>query len=93
MATDTPALAVGVDGPHFNDTHFSRARLWPILALAYEAVGSSRMLATLPAIALILTAMLLGGMSLFAFGFAIFVLRHLPTDLARPLIRKAFPPY
>lgn len=51
------------------------------------------MLATLPAIALILTAMLLGGMSLFAFGFAIFVLRHLPTDLARSLIRKAFPPY
>lgn len=49
--------------------------------------------ATLPAIALILTAMLLGGMSLFAFGFAIFVLRYLPTDLARPLIRKAFPPY
>jgi len=51
------------------------------------------MLATLPAIALLLTAMLLGGMSLFAFGFAIFVLRNLQTDIARSLIRKAFPPY
>jgi hypothetical protein len=51
------------------------------------------MLATLPAIALLLTAILLGGMSLFAFGFAIFALRNLPTDVARSLIRKAFPPY
>jgi hypothetical protein len=37
--------------------------------------------------------MQLGGMSLFAVGFTIFVLRHLPPDLARPLIRKPFPPY
>lgn len=51
------------------------------------------MLAILPAIALLLTAMLLGGMSLFAFGFAIFMLKNLPTDIARSLIRKAFPPY
>lgn len=48
---------------------------------------------SLPAIALLLTALLLGGMSLFAFGFAVFVLKNLPTNLARSLIRKAFPPY
>jgi len=47
----------------------------------------------LPAVSLLLTAMLLGGMSLFSFGFAIFVLKNLPTDQARSLIRKAFPPY
>lgn len=51
------------------------------------------MLAVLPAVALLLTAMLLGGMSLFSCGFAIFVLKNLPTDVARSLIRKAFPPY
>jgi Domain of unknown function (DUF4149) len=43
--------------------------------------------------ALLLSSLLFGGMVLFSFGFAVFVLKHLPTDVARSLIRKAFPIY
>ena len=42
-------------------------------------------------LALLLTALLFGGMTLYAFGFAAFVLRALPEETARPLIRRAFP--
>jgi hypothetical protein len=42
-------------------------------------------------IALLLTALLFGGMALYSFGFAAFVLRALPEETARPLIRRAFP--
>lgn len=42
-------------------------------------------------IALILTALLFGGMTLYSFGFAAFVLNALPAETARPLIRRAFP--
>lgn len=42
-------------------------------------------------IALLLTALLFGGMALYSFGFATFVLRALPEETARPLIRRAFP--
>ncbi len=43
--------------------------------------------------ALLATALLFGGMVLFSFGFAVFALNALPHDVARPLIRRAFPPY
>ena len=42
-------------------------------------------------LALLLTALLFGGMTLYAFGFAAFALRALPEETARPLIRRAFP--
>lgn len=51
------------------------------------------MLSTLSVASLLLTSLLFGGMALFSFGFAVFVLKHLPTDVARSLIRKAFPVY
>ncbi len=43
------------------------------------------------AIALLVTALLFGGMVLYAFGFAAFVFSALPVETAGPLIRKAFP--
>lgn len=42
-------------------------------------------------ISLLLTALLFGGMVLYAFGFAAFVFSALPATTAGPLIRKAFP--
>ncbi|WP_299670668.1 DUF4149 domain-containing protein [uncultured Roseobacter sp.] len=42
-------------------------------------------------IALLITALLFGGMVLYAFGFAAFVFTALPAETAGPLIRKAFP--
>lgn len=42
-------------------------------------------------IALLMTALLFGGMVLYSFGFAAFVFNALPPDTAGPLIRKAFP--
>ena len=42
-------------------------------------------------LALLLTALLFGGMVLYSFGFAAFVFNALPADTAGPLIRKAFP--
>lgn len=42
-------------------------------------------------IALLMTALLFGGMVLYAFGFAAFVFNALPAETAGPLIRKAFP--
>ena len=47
----------------------------------------------LAASAMLLSALLFGGMVLFSFAFALFVLKHLPPEIARPLIRQAFPPY
>ncbi|MEM9049851.1 MAG: DUF4149 domain-containing protein [Pseudomonadota bacterium] len=41
--------------------------------------------------ALLVTALLFGGMVLYAFGFAAFMLNALPADIARPTIRLAFP--
>ena len=41
--------------------------------------------------ALLTAALLFGGMTLFSFGFAAFVLKALPEDVARGLIRRAFP--
>ncbi|MFY7959168.1 MAG: DUF4149 domain-containing protein [Elsteraceae bacterium] len=43
--------------------------------------------------AMLLSSLLFGGMVLFSFGFALFVLKHLPAAVARPLIRQAFPHY
>jgi len=43
------------------------------------------------ATALLVTALLFGGMTLYSFGFAAFVLNALPAETARPLIRRAFP--
>ncbi|MEN0001108.1 MAG: DUF4149 domain-containing protein [Pseudomonadota bacterium] len=42
-------------------------------------------------LALILTALLFGGMVLYAFGFAAFAFHALPHDVAGPFIRRAFP--
>lgn len=41
--------------------------------------------------ALLVTALLFGGMVLFSFGFAAFVFSALPADQAGPTIRRAFP--
>jgi hypothetical protein len=41
--------------------------------------------------ALLLTAVLFGGMVLYAFGFAAFLFTALPADVAGPTIRRAFP--
>jgi len=41
--------------------------------------------------ALLATSLLFGGMVLYSFGFAAFVFSALPPDLARGIIRKAFP--
>lgn len=45
----------------------------------------------MPEIALLFTALLFGGMVLYSFGFAAFVFKALPADVAGPLIRRAFP--
>ncbi len=42
-------------------------------------------------IALLSTALLFGGMTLYSFGFAAFVFSALPATTAGPLIRRAFP--
>jgi len=47
----------------------------------------------LASVAMLLSSLLFGGMVLFSFGFALFVLKHLPANVARPLIRQAFPHY
>ncbi len=41
--------------------------------------------------ALILTALLFGGMTLYSFGFAAFLFTALPAETAGPTIRRAFP--
>lgn len=41
--------------------------------------------------AILLTALLFGGMILYSFGFAAFLFRALPADAAGPLLRRAFP--
>ncbi|MEM8776524.1 MAG: DUF4149 domain-containing protein [Pseudomonadota bacterium] len=42
-------------------------------------------------ITLLVTALLFGGMVLYAFGFAAFLFASLPAETASPLLRKAFP--
>ena len=42
-------------------------------------------------LALLTTALLFGGMTLYSFGFAAFLFTALPPDRAGPLIRAAFP--
>jgi len=44
-------------------------------------------------LALLLTAILFGGMALYSFGFAPFLFRELEPERAGPLIRAAFPHY
>lgn len=44
-------------------------------------------------VALLMTALLFGGMVLYSFGFAAFVFTALPADTAGPLIRRAFPKF
>ena len=41
--------------------------------------------------ALLVVALLFGGMILYSFGFAAFIFHGLPADDAGPVIRKAFP--
>ena len=41
--------------------------------------------------ALLLTALLFGGMTLFSFAFAAFLFKSLPADRAGALLRRAFP--
>ncbi len=40
---------------------------------------------------LLAAALLFGGVTLFSFGFAAFLLKVLPADMARATIRRAFP--
>lgn len=42
-------------------------------------------------LALLVSALLFGGMVLYSFGFAAFVFSALPAETAGPLIRRAFP--
>ncbi|PTX56602.1 uncharacterized protein DUF4149 [Litoreibacter ponti] len=42
-------------------------------------------------LALLATALLFGGMTLYSFGFAGFLFRALPAETAGPTIRRAFP--
>ena len=44
-------------------------------------------------IALLATAILLGGMTFFSFGFAPVLFKQLPIDQVRPLLRGTFPYY
>ena len=41
--------------------------------------------------ALLMTALLFGGMVLYSFGFAAFLFTALPAETAGPTIRRAFP--
>ncbi|QDM15861.1 DUF4149 domain-containing protein [Tardiphaga sp. vice352] len=41
--------------------------------------------------ALLITALLFGGITLYSFGFAAFLFSALPPDVAGPTIRRAFP--
>lgn len=41
--------------------------------------------------ALLVTALLFGGMILYSFGFAAFLFSALPAETAGPIIRRAFP--
>lgn len=43
--------------------------------------------------AILATALLFGGMVLYAFGFAAFIFTALPADEAGRTIRRAFPPF
>ncbi len=45
----------------------------------------------MPSVAILVTALLFGGMVLYAFGFAAFIFTALPPGMAGPVIRKAFP--
>jgi Domain of unknown function (DUF4149) len=45
------------------------------------------------ALGLLFTALLFGGMTLFAFGFAAILFTSLPVEQARRVIRHAFPPF
>ena len=42
-------------------------------------------------LAILMTAILFGGMVLYSFGFAAFLFTALPADVAGPTIRRAFP--
>ena len=42
-------------------------------------------------LALMVTALLFGGMVLYSFGFAAFLFTALPTETAGPTLRRAFP--
>lgn len=44
-------------------------------------------------VALLICATLFGGMTLYSFGFAAFVFRTQPADVAGRMLRQAFPPY
>jgi hypothetical protein len=47
----------------------------------------------MPDFALILTALLFGGMTFYSFGFAPVLFRQLPMEQVRPLLRGTFPYY
>ena len=47
----------------------------------------------LDALALLICATLFGGMALYSFGFAAFVFKTQPPDVAGRMLRQAFPPY
>ena len=45
----------------------------------------------LTVVAMLMTAILFGGMVLYSFGFAAFLFSHLPAQEAGSILRKAFP--
>ena len=45
------------------------------------------------ALAVLTTALLFGGMTLYSFGFAAFLFRALPPDVAGATLRRAFPAF
>lgn len=45
----------------------------------------------LESLAVLVCALLFGGMVLYSFGFAAFIFTSLPSELAGPTIRRAFP--
>lgn len=51
------------------------------------------MSALLPTLALLATAILLGGMTFFSFGFAPVLFKQLPMAQVRPILRGTFPYY
>ena len=44
-------------------------------------------------VAILITALLFGGMTLYSFGFAAFVFTVLPAETAGLALRRAFPPF
>lgn len=64
---------------------------WPLVPVTFEfPVHTDPSLMTL-SLAVLTTALLFGGMTLYSFGFAAFLFTALPSQTAGTVLRKAFP--